>query len=571
MTFRIAAATLLLSITSVLPVAAQSPTARCKGDNGGLTLAPGFCATVFADNLGHVRHLVAAPDGTLYANTWVGGYFSRSASPPDGIIIALKDTKASGSADVVQRFGPKPGQGEGGTGIALYKDGLFVEEKGTIQRYTLKPGSIVPGDAPVTVLSGMALDGDHPMHPFIIGPKGDLFVDFASATNSCQPINRVPFIKGHDPCTEKEVRGGIWRYDANKTGQVASAKERYASGNRNGEGFAFDAAGRLFVTQHGRDQLYQNWPTLYSAEQSADLPAEELMELVEGADYGWPYCYYDQNQKKLVLAPEYGGDGGKAVGRCGQYKAPVAGFPGHWAPNDLAIYLGTKFPEAYRGGAFIAFEGSWNRAPMPQGGYNVVFQPLKDGKASGPYVVFADGFAGPRREPGRAEHRPTGLAVAPDGALFVSDEIKGRIWRITYEGDGSDQLAAARPAGGSASNAPLVQPPEGNNPTAGLPTPPGATAADVTRGARVFASQGCAGCHGSDGKGTNVGPPFKAGKFEWSDGSLAGLSSTIEKGVAKPKHYTGVMPPMGGGTPLSKTDLSAVTAYVWALSHAPGQ
>ena len=123
--------------------------------------------------------------------------------------------------------------------------------------------------------------------------------------------------------------------------------------------------GRLFATQHGRDQLFQNWPRFYTAAQSADLPAEELVQLIAGADYGWPECYYDQEQNKLVLAPEYGGDGGKTVGVCAQRHALVAAFPGHWAPYDLAIYHGTSFPAAYRGGAVIAFHGSWNRAPDP--------------------------------------------------------------------------------------------------------------------------------------------------------------------------------------------------------------
>ena len=118
-----------------------------------------------------------------------------------------------------------------------------------------------------------------------------------------------------------------------------------------------------------------------------------------------------------MLAPEYGGDG-KAIGVCAQRQAPVAAFPGHWAPNDLAIYHGTRFPEGYRGGAFIAFHGSWNRAPDPQGGYNVVFQPLADGKASGPFVVFADGFAGAVQGSGkggvpsnRARRRPGRCAL----------------------------------------------------------------------------------------------------------------------------------------------------------------
>ena len=407
--------------------------------------------------------------------------FSECAPPWGGFLLALKDTRGEGQADVVQRFGVTvEAAGTGGSGIALYHDALFAEENGRILRYPLAPGTALPIGQPTVVLSGLPLTGDHPMHPFVIDPKGELFVDLGSATNSCQFQNRIPNSPGHNPCTEQETRAGTWRYDANKTGQVFSSWERFVTGLRNGEGFAFDDAGRLFATQHGRDQLFQNWPRFYTAAQSAELPAEELVQLAPGADYGWPECYYDQQQNKLVLAPEYGGDGGKTVGVCAQRQAPVAAFPGHWAPNDLAIYHGTSFPAAYRGGAFIAFHGSWNRAPDPQGGYNVVFQPLADGKASGPFVVFADGFAGAYKDPGRAAFRPTGLAEAPDGALYISDDVHGRIWRVTYNGDGSDKVAPA-PVPMVAAIAPgLATPPEGTHPDAGrsnpaLPMPPGAT------------------------------------------------------------------------------------------------
>ena len=456
------------------PTRADAPAQKpaCEGDNGGLTLSPGFCATIFADNLGHVRHLVAAPDGTIYANTWSGRYFPNAPPPPGGFLIALKDTTGEGRADVVQRFGVTvDAGGTGGSGIALYHDALFAEENGRILRYALAPGAALPIGPPTVVLSGLPQTGDHPMHPFVIDSTGQLFVDVGSATNSCQFQNRIPNSPGHNPCTEKETRAGTWRYDANKTGQVFSPKERFVSGLRNGEGFAFDDAGRLFATQHGRDQLFQNWPRFYTAAQSADLPAEELVQLVPGADYGWPECYYDQEQNKLVLAPEYGGDGGKTVGVCAQRQAPVAAFPGHWAPNDLAIYHGTALPAGYRGGAFIAFHGSWNRAPLPQGGYNVVFQPLADGKASGPFVVFADGFAGAYKDPGRAAFRPTGLAEGPDGALYVSDDVHGRIWRITYNGDGSDKVAAAPAPAVVAIEPGLAAPPEGTHPDAGRSNP----------------------------------------------------------------------------------------------------
>ena len=84
----------------------------------------------------------------------------------------------------------------------------------------------------------------------------------------------------------------------------------------------------MFVTQHGRDQLHTNWPDLYKPDQEATLPAEEVLLLKQGGDYGWPECYYDSFAQKLVLAPEYGGDGGKTLGVCANKLAPAAAFPG---------------------------------------------------------------------------------------------------------------------------------------------------------------------------------------------------------------------------------------------------
>ena len=576
----VGAASVCVAQSSQNTATAKAQSDHCAADNGGITLPPGFCATVFADNLGHARQMAFGPDGVLYVNTWSGTYYHNDKVPPGGFLIALRDSKGDGHADKIERFGDGVAQGSaGGTGIRVYKNGLYAEQNDEIIRYPLPTDGIAPKENPQVIVSGLPLTGDHPMHPFAVDDEGHLFVDLGSATNSCQFQNRMPNSPGHQPCTELETRAGIWLYDANKKDQHFSAAERYATGLRNGEGFAFNSAGRLFVTQHGRDQLSQNWPRYFNARQSAELPAEEIVLLQKGADYGWPECYYDQLQNKLVLAPEYGGDG-KEVGVCADKQAPVAAFPGHWAPNDLLIYAGKAFPAGYQGGAFVAFHGSWNRAPEPQGGYNVVFQPLADGKAAGPFIVFADGFAGAVKEPGRAAFRPSGLAMGPDGALYISEDMHGRIWRVTYHGaaDAAPAPAPAPKVGGVTSGEP--GPPEGTHPDAGrtvlasLPVPAGATAEQIALGERIFhgeAADGtCAGCHGSDANGSPQGPSLVSGKWLDTDGTFAGLRHTITDGVPKPKNSSPPMPPRGGA-PLTDADVTAVAAYVWAISHPNGK
>ena len=560
----------------------------CPGDGGGITVPAGFCATVFADNIGHARHLVVAPNGVVYVNTWSGKYYGNDTPPPGGFLLALQDTTGNGYADVSMRFGGTVATGDaGGTGIALYRDALFAETNDRIVRYELPPGSIKPNGPPQTIVSGLPLTGDHPMHPIAIDADGVLYVNLGSATNSCQKENRMPNSAGVQPCTELETRAGIWRYDANRTDQVFSPAQRFVTGLRNSGGIAFDASRReVFATQHGRDQLGQNWSQFYTTDQGANLPAEELVRVERGADYGWPECYFDDVQQKLVLAPEYGGNGGKDVGPCASKHAPIATFPAHWAPNDLVIYSAKQFPTAYRNGAFIAFHGSWNRAPLPQQGYNLVFQPLANGQASGKYVVFADGFAGAHKDPGAAAHRPSGLALGPDGALYVSDDAHGRIWRITYRGANPAAAIAAAPVapnasgpsnGTSASGDPL--PPEGIHPDAGANAagrpalPAGTTAQQVALGAQVFRGEvggaACGGCHSQDGKGTPMGADLTSGKWLWGDGSLAAITKSIVDGVPNPKDHTGTMPPKGGAD-LSPQQVSAVAAYVWTLGHRNG-
>jgi len=575
-------------VSSLAPAHKPSNSAReakgqaCPNDDSGLSLPAGFCATVFAEGIGHARHMVVSPSGVLYVNTWSGRYYGNDTPHAGGFLVALEDKSGSGKAEVTERFGETVERGgKGGTGIGMYKGSLFAEINDRILRYPLPADAVVPSGPGDTIVSGLPLGGDHPMHPFAINAEGAMYVDVASATNSCQLKNRTLKSPGLDPCTELETRGGVWRYDANKTNQSFSPAGRFATGIRNAEGFAIDATGRVFVTQHGRDQLHTNWPELYKPDQEATLPAEVLLLLKQNGDYGWPECYYDAFLQKLVLAPEYAGDGGKTIGVCANKVGPVAVFPAHWAPNAMVLYDKTQFPERYRGGVFIAFHGSWNRAPYAQGGYNVVFQPLDGDHASGQCEIFADGFAGAVKSPAKAAHRPSGLAVGGDGSLYVSDDIRGRIYRIVYRGS-PDAVApnatacpsAAAPAGDILEQP--AQPPEGTHPDAGkaataaLPIPEGATRERVELGERIYRGQvggaACTGCHGDSGQGTPLGPALTGKNWLWSDGSYAGIKKTIIEGVSQPKKYRSPMPAMGGAQ-LTPDQVSALAAYVWSLSH----
>jgi glucose/arabinose dehydrogenase/mono/diheme cytochrome c family protein len=568
--------------TRVGPSLAAADSA-CPSDDAGLKLPAGFCATIFADGIGHARDMAVAANGVVYVNTWSGRYYGNDKPHDGGFLVALKDTGGKGTADAQERFGETvQNGGAGGTGIAIYDDAVYAEINDRVVKYPLTAGSIAPKASGVTIVSGLPLTGDHPMHPLIIDSKGMMYVDVASPSNACQVQNRTLASPGKNPCPELETRGGIWLYDANKTNQTFSPAERYATGIRNGEGLAFDPAGRLFVTQHGRDQLHANWPELYKPDEEATLPAEQVMLLKKGGDYGWPECYYDVFQKKLVLAPEYGGDGGKKVGVCAQKIAPVAAFPAHWAPNGMTYYGQTQFPARYRSGVFIAFHGSWDRAPYPQGGYNVVYQPLAGDHAAGPCEVFADGFAGADKSPDKAAHRPSGVTVGPDGALYVSDDMAGRIYKIVYSGGSANSGGKTTPCPSAASPAGEIvaapaNPPEGTHPDAGKTAassggsvPEGATSDMVGLGDRVYHGQvggaTCTGCHGADAKGTVLGPDLTGKNWMWSDGSYAGIAKTITDGVPQPKKFRSPMPPMGGAQ-LTPDQVNAVAAYLWSLSH----
>jgi glucose/arabinose dehydrogenase len=407
---------------NVSPAAAQRrPT--CRADNAELKLPAGFCALIVADSIGQARHILVRENGDVLV---------ASAARNGGGVVVLRDTSGDGVADVRQRFGP----GTGGNGIVLKGDWLYFAPNDVVVRYRLPQGAMLPASGPDTIVRGLPANRNHTAKTIVFGPDGALYVNIGSPTNSCQVVDRTSESPGNDPCPDLDGRAGIWRFDPDKAGQTEADGRRIATGMRNTVALiTHPPDNQLYGVVHGRDGLFQQWGKLYTAEQGAELPAEIFVHIQDGDDYGWPYCYYDPGQGKNILNPEYGGDG-KQTGRCEQKKKPLLGFPGHWAPDGAMFYTGTQFPAAFRGGVFIAFHGSWNRDPLPQQGYKVVYVPFRGGAPAGGYETFADGFIGTGTNGGTAAHRPVGLAQGPDGSLYVTDDKAGRVYRILYRSGG---------------------------------------------------------------------------------------------------------------------------------------
>jgi glucose/arabinose dehydrogenase len=382
-----------------------------------LKLPAGFTAVVAQEGLGAGRHLAVGQNGDVYL---AGG---------NGL-VAMRDTDGNGTLDKTAPFGDVKG-----TEVRIFHDWLYVSDDVGVYRYPLKKGELAPTGAKSTVVAGFPRERQHADKTFALDPQGTLYVNVGAPSNSCQEKDRQAGSLGRNPCPLLEKYAGVWVFDGNKLNQTPADGRRFATGMRNAVAVEWNAdRNALYAVIHGRDSIDTLFPALYNAADNATRQAEEFHEIRDGGNYGWPYTFFDTKLGKRVLAPEYGGDA-KKTPEPGRYPDPLVAFPAHWAPNDLLFYTGGNFPAKYQDGAFIAFHGSWNRAPEPQAGYKVVFQPMKDGKPNGPHEVFADGFAGDLRgnNPSNAEYRPVGLAIAPDGSLFVSDSQKGRIWHITYK------------------------------------------------------------------------------------------------------------------------------------------
>ena len=505
-------------------------------DNGGITLPGGFEAVVVTDSIGPARHLAVNDNGDIYVKL----RFSAK-----GGNVALRDTDNDGKADIIQHFGSYKDVGSLANGMRIHKGYLYYSSSLAIYRSKLTPGKLIPESEMETVLTD---DHGHGAHWHITKPvsfddKGFMYVPFGTPSNNCMDMANTPGGKpgqpGIFPCPELEQHAGIWRFDANKTGLTQKDGTLFATGLRSIVAMDWNKTDKsLYVLQHGRDNLHRLFPELFTAWQSAVLPSEEFFKIKEGDDAGWPYYYYDQIQKKQLMTPEYGGDG-KKEGKGKDLAQPLIGFPGHWAPNDLYFYQGNQFPARYKNGAFIAFHGSTNRAPYPQAGYFVAFVPFKNGAPTGDWEVFADGFAGvdPIVNVRDAIYRPMGIAMGPDGSLYISETEKGKIWRVIYKGDkknfGTAQLAEM----------------EKHKLLSHIRTPDevkdNLEKGKIPEKAKLYNTY-CAACHQNDGKGDgNRFPPL--GGTDWVTGDKTKLLNTLLKGlngeiVVNDKPYNGLMP-----------------------------
>jgi glucose/arabinose dehydrogenase len=392
----------------------------------GLVLPPGFHATIVSEGLGPIRHLAVRPNGDLYISTPV------DKQNKGGGIIALH-LDASHKADRVEHFGTVAG----GTGIRFYKDALYAASGAAVYRFAFGGnGELLPKQDPDIIV-----DGIRDVHPgfaranvaLAFDDKGNLYVALEAAGNLCTDPNvaqGAPAV-GLKPCPDLVDRAGVWRFSANKIGQkFPTDGERWATGIRDISSLDWSSAdGHLYGIMHGRDNTNRMFPNLVSAEDDGNI-ADEMQRITKGTDFGWPYTYYDGVRKLRLIAPEYGGDG-KTAPPAGTYSTPVVTFQApRAAPVDLVFYQAAKFPAEYRGGAFVVLHGTRNK-----NGYDVVFVPFSRNGKSGDPRVFADGFGGFDKTgatPGPAKYRPIGEAVGPDGALYIADSQKGRIWRVAY-------------------------------------------------------------------------------------------------------------------------------------------
>lgn len=340
-----------------------------------INVPPGFRAELFASGLREPRFIRFGADGSLYVA-------ERGANR----IVALADRNHDGRTDQQTIFAEN-----------LYRPHSLVFHQNAL--YVGIPSGVVrlrdlDGDGQAEerqMLVDDYPDGGHSTRTVEFLPDGRMVVSVGSSCNVCDES---------DP-----RRAAVLVYD----GPQARGERVFARGLRNAVGLAIHpGTGELWATNNGRDML------------GDDLPPEAIYVVRDGLDYGWPRCH-----NGTIEDPDFGGPGS-----CRDVAMPVVNMQAHSAPLGLAFYTGKTFPAEYHGDLFIAFHGSWNRS-IPTG-YKVVRLPLKDDQPQGEVEDFATGWR--NEAEGRVNGRPVGLAVGPDGALYVSDDKAGMIYRISYEG-----------------------------------------------------------------------------------------------------------------------------------------
>ena len=466
----------------VLTLCILSFTSLLIAQDSGITVPPGFKATVIADNLGPARAIAIRENGDMYISLRQGIDLNY--------LVALRDTNKDGKMDIIKYFGEV---GSMVKSIRIHKGYLYVGATTQVVRYKLHDEELLPQDLYEVVVTGFPPPRSHRSKNIDFDDAGNLYVSAGAPSNSCQEVDRTTGSPGKMPCDELDWGAGVWRFDDDTLNQKQLIDgQLVATGIRNAVGIDWDPVkGELYTVSNGRDQLIQNWPQFYNERESAEKPAEQFQLVQDGKDFGWPYAYFDHERDAYVINPEYGGNAQKTAEE-GLYDKPIYSFPGHWAPVGLTFYNADQFPEKYQGGAFVVFHGSWNRAPLPQQGYNVAFVPFEGKLPSGDHEIFADGFKGSELllTPGSATYRPTGIEVGHDGALYISEDVKGRVWKIEYTGDMSDTTAETR----SSTTATTVEA------VAQIDLDP--------RGLQLY-NQYCMACHQVDGTGVpNMQPPL---------------------------------------------------------------
>jgi len=338
-----------------------------------LTVPPGFAIDVFASNVGSVRFMALDPAGTLLVS-----------EPSRGRVLALRDRSGSGKADSTQIVVEGLDQPHG----LAFKDGaLYVAETGRVLRLPYDPATMKAGP-PTVVVRDLPRGGGHWTRTVVFGADGRMYVSVGSSCNVCRESDKR--------------RATVMRYNAD-----GSDEQIFASGMRNAVGLAFQpATGVLWATVNERD-----W-------RGDDVPPDYVTEVKEGTFHGWPDCM-------VVRGKVMSDDSFARGGRCEAVTPPTVEIQAHSAPIGLAFYTATQFPPEYRGSLFVAYRGSWNRT-VPTG-YKVVRIPFRDGKPAG-VEDFVTGWL----EGASAWGRPVDLIVGRDGALYLSDQGAGRIYRISH-------------------------------------------------------------------------------------------------------------------------------------------